>query len=189
MNLYTVAYRVAAGGNKWFHVTNRKLLKSILKSGLKKTSNNVKWGGYKTGEGVYLINNMKGANNYQEILKLSDDEVVIIEVVPPGPLLMDEDSVNCYSLGDPPSDEFMDEYPEAGAEIMKLIENGGEPNDVIIQVINSMKITPDPLLIDDGQGGLGALTARYPGNIPISSIVRAYIKDKGRRRVVWSSNK
>lgn len=184
MDMRIMALRIATSGT-WFHVTRRDLLDSVIKGGLQKSWDESKWGGLKTGDGVYLIDSMYGAKEYRVILELMEEDAVIFEVSISDSLLMDEDRVTGGDVASGPSYEFKEDYPEAAAEMERLIEEGSPPNDAVISVIDSMTLPPDPRFMDAGQGGVNALTARYPGNIPSSSIVRAYVLFDDDPYIIW----
>jgi hypothetical protein len=88
MNLFRIAFHITASST-WFHVTQKKLLKKIVKNGLSKVSDDAKWGGMKTGDGIYLMDNIRGAAEYMNILEMNDKDAVVFEVTPPGALLLD----------------------------------------------------------------------------------------------------
>jgi hypothetical protein len=79
----------------------------------------------------------------------------------------------------------MEAHPDIGKKINDLISGGMEANQAILTVIDRMKVPPDPNLADNGQGGVGALTARYPGNIPVTSIVRVYTLVDDDPFIIW----
>jgi hypothetical protein len=180
MDLVRIATRIARGGT-WFHTTNKSLFKPVLKDGLVLGSNPEKWGGFAPGKGVYLVNSMEGAIRYMDFLELSCDDAMIVEISPPGSLLMDEDDVagagNFDEIGHP-EEPFAKNYPEAYAEIKKLVESGMDPNLAKITAIEKFSLEPDNRLVDYGQGGLGALTGRFPGSIPASNIKHIYFLDE-----------
>lgn len=186
MDLFAIARRIAdapdmngwllrrVASNSWFHITYKKNLPKILKEGLIK-GNNALWD--KTGDGIYLVDSWLGTNNYLHhgFESIDFNDLAIIEVSGlSGKFLMDEDNVNGGDIGSPPSEEFADLYPDSYIKMDQLIENGTDPTDAILQVIDQDQIAPNMELMDSGQGGINALTARFVGKISPSSIVKVY---------------
>lgn len=182
MDLLHIASSVA--GSTWFHVTRKKLLNKVINDGLVK-KHNKKWG-YRTGDGIYVVKDMYGAINYLHVFDVPEKLMMICELNLTGTLLMDEDSVQGSDPSQPPREEFEEAYPDATIKMNTLIERGFDPNDSIIQIINEMKIPPDPNFMDGGQGGINSLTARYPGSISANSIINIYGIRDGEPYLLWS---
>jgi len=165
MNLHRIAARVAS--NSWFHASPVENLDQIIKNGLR--ASDPALSGHNVGHGVYLTDSFKAATNYASfMLDYPEEDMIIVEVTVPGDLLMDEDDIG--PVGEGPSDEFREEYPDIAARCDELIEKTGNPNQAKAQIIDEMKLPPAEALFY--QGGFGGKRARYPGDIPASNIIK-----------------
>jgi hypothetical protein len=165
VDIHRIAIRIAS--NSWFHASQLENLDKIIAEGLKASDPGSSE--HNTGHGVYLTDSFEASINYASfMLDIPEEDLIIIEVIPPGDLLMDEDDIG--PNGEGPSDEFRDEMPEAASRYDEIINEVGNPNRAKVQVIDELGLPPADELVY--QGGFGGKRARFPGDIPVSNIIK-----------------